>query len=80
MSLPWKESYPPLPDNYDLALRRLKGLLRRLRQSPEILHQYNDDIQDQDSRGIVEAVVEPRERGAKQVHYLPHYAVLREDK
>ena len=80
VSLPWKESHPPLPDNYDLALRRLNGLLRRLRQSPGILHQYNDVIQDQIRKGIVEAVVEPRERGARQVHYLPHHAVLREDK
>ena len=39
-SLPWKESHPPLPDNYDLALRRLDGLLKRLRQNPELLHQY----------------------------------------
>ena len=80
VSLPWKESHPPLPDNYDLALRGLNGLLRRLRQSPEILHQYNDVIQDQVRKGIVEAVVEPRERDARQVHYLPHHAVLREDK
>jgi len=39
VSLPWKESHPPLPDNYDLALRRLNGLLKRLRQSPAILQQ-----------------------------------------
>ena len=33
VSLPWKESHPPLPDNYDITLRRLNGLFRRLRQS-----------------------------------------------
>ena len=80
MSLPWKECHPPLPDNYDLALRRLNGLLRRLRQTPEILHQYNAVIQDQVSKGMVEAVSEPKENNVRQIHYLPHHAVLREDK
>ena len=37
VSLPWKELHPPLPDNYDLALKRLIELLKRLRQTPEIL-------------------------------------------
>ena len=80
VSLPWKESHPPLPDNYDLALRRLNGLLRRLRQSPEILHQYNAVIQDQVSKGMVETVAESKENNVRQIHYLPHHAVLREDK
>ena len=80
VSLSWKESHSPLPDNYDLALRRLNELLRRLRQSPEILHQYNAVIQDQVSKGIVEAVAEPKENNVRQIHYLPHHAVLRDDK
>ena len=40
-SLPWEESHAPLPDNYDLSLKRLVGLLKRLKQNPEILQQYN---------------------------------------
>ena len=30
VSLPWKEFHQPLPDNYDLSLHRLTGLLQRL--------------------------------------------------
>ena len=69
VSLPWKESHPPLPDNYDLALRRLNGLLRRLRQSPEILH-----------HAMLLYRAESKENNVRQIHYLPHHAVLREDK
>ena len=33
--LPWKESHPLLPDNYELCRKRSNGLLRRLNQNPE---------------------------------------------
>ena len=44
VSLPWKQSHPALPDHYDLALWRLNGLLKRLRQNTELLHQYDNVI------------------------------------
>ena len=34
VELPWKESHPPLTDHYNLCVKRLKGLLRRLQQDP----------------------------------------------
>lgn len=82
VSLPWKQAYPILPDNYDLALKRLNGLLKRLRQNPKILHQYDSVIREQQRRGIVEVVDkhELEKNPTNQVHYLPHHAVLREDK
>ena len=39
VSLPWMETHRPLPDNYLLSFKRLQSLLRRLRQSPDLLHQ-----------------------------------------
>ena len=79
VSLPWKVSHAPLPDNYDLSLKRLVGLLKRLRQNPEILHQYDTVIREQIQRGIVESVG-TQISTHNLVHYLPHHAVLREDK
>lgn len=67
--LPWKDSHPPLPDNYDLCRKRLDGVLKRLRQDPEKLHQYNTVIQDQLRLGVVEIVSEPYERSGKRLHY-----------
>ena len=78
--LPWKESHPPLPDNYDLCRKRLDGLLWRLRQNPERLLQYDTVIRDQLCQGVVEVVAYPTKHVEGQVHYLPHHAVVRQDK
>ena len=56
VSLLWILFHLELPDNYDISLKRLVGLLRRLRETPEVLHQYNAIIQDQIKKGIVEYV------------------------
>ena len=77
--MPWKVSHVPLPDNYDLSLKRLVGLLKRLRQNPEILHQYYAVIREQIQWGIVESVGTQTSTHSL-IHYLPHHAVLREDK
>ena len=41
VKLPWKLRHAPLPTNYSLALSRLKGQLRRLKEQPEILNVYD---------------------------------------
>jgi hypothetical protein len=79
VELPWKEAHPPLPDNYQLCVRRLYGLLKRLKHDPDILREYNATIQDQLRQGIVE-VVEPSEEEIQKIHYLPHHAVVRRSK
>ena len=45
VSLPWKDTQQLLPDNYQLNLRRLQGLLR-LRQN-RVLIEYNALIRNQ---------------------------------
>ena len=78
--LPWKESHPYLPDNYELCCKRLHGLLKRLRQNPEQLLQYDTIINDQLRQGIVEVVKDPAQFEGGRVHYLPHHPVVRLDK
>ena len=56
VSLPWKEFHQPLPDNYELSLRRLKSLLQRLQCDPNILDEYSTIIRDQLNAGIIEVV------------------------
>ncbi|KAL5516728.1 hypothetical protein EMCRGX_G002134 [Ephydatia muelleri] len=78
--LPWKEPHPLLPDIYELSKGSFFNLLRRLRQSPDILNQYDAVIQDQIKSGIVE-VVEAQDSGiVGRTHYIPHHAVIWEDK
>ncbi len=79
VNLPWKPDHAELPDNYDLSKKRLLGLLKRLHNEPEVLKEYDNVIRGQCNKGIVEPVPESNEV-AKRVHYLPHHAVIRQDK
>ncbi|XP_068675693.1 uncharacterized protein [Montipora foliosa] len=65
--LPWKTPHPSLPDNYELSRKRLENLLKRLRQEPEILKEYDSVIKEQLQRGIVEVVEKPREGGVENI-------------
>ena len=38
--LPWREFHDTLPDNYQLSINRLQGLLHWLEQDPAILKEY----------------------------------------
>ena len=68
-----------MPTNHELSPKRLKGLLRRLKQDPEILAEYDKTIRDQLTMGVIE--VSPEDKGVPgMVHYLPHHAVVRRDK
>ena len=75
--LPWKEYHNILPDNYRLSLRRLKGLLRRLKQDG-LLQEYHRVIQGYLEERIIEPV--PKEDSTNPIHYLPHHCVVPRDK
>ena len=77
VKLPWKEAHEPLPSNYNVSVKRLKGQLTKLRQQPDILQEYDHIIKEQLQSGIIEPVVE-LERSEK-IHYLPHHAVVRKE-
>ena len=79
VQLPWKTPRRDLPNNYELSLRRLKGLLRRLQHDPDVLHEYDTVIKTQLQQGVVELVEDPAGPDTG-VHYLPHHAVIRRDK
>ena len=79
VTLPWKEFHLPLPDIYKLSLRRLKGLLQRLRRDPTTLKEYSATIQEQYDKGIIESI-DNQSKPSGRVHYLPHHAVVRRDK
>ena len=59
VTLPWKDSHPRLPDNFVMSSKRLQSLLHRLRQNPDILHEYDSVIKSQLRQGIVEKVDQP---------------------
>ena len=45
VSLPWHPTQRQLPTNFELARKRLQGLLKRLHQHPEVQQEYHAIIQ-----------------------------------
>ena len=80
VNLPWKSTHIRLPSNRDLAGWRLNGLLKRLSHHPEVLQEYHTVMQEQLQQGIIGKVDETQQNTGRIVHYLPHHAVIRQDK
>ena len=80
VKLPFKESHPILPDNYQLSKTRLESLLRRLKSKPEVFKHYDEVIQEQLGKSIIEPVNIEEQQLVGKVHYLPHREVIRLDK
>ena len=66
---------PDLPQNYRLAVGRLRSMSQKLSKSPELLEQYDKIIQDQLSKGMIEKVTSNSEEGPIK-HYIPHHPVI----
>ena len=58
VNLPWRESHPKLPENYELCVNRLHSLYRRLQRDPELLEAYDGVIREQLQNEIIEEVLE----------------------
>jgi hypothetical protein len=76
VTLPFREgAREALASNYQLAHGRLRSLLKRLGDTPELLEKYNNIHEDQRNKGVIELVDEKTEMGPVH-HYLPHHAVI----
>ena len=71
VTLPWKDSHALLPDNFVLSSKRLRRLLHKLRQTPDILREYDSVIKSQLKQGIVEV-----DQPSHGVSGRAHHAVL----
>ena len=81
VSLPWYPNQPLLPTNFELARKRLQGLLKRHRQRPEIQQKYHSIIQEQLRLGIIEKCSDQRRQSSDDtIHYLPHHVIIHTDK
>ena len=75
VSWPWKESHPSLPNDYQLAVGRLKSTLRKLKKDLHLLELYSAVIQEELEWGIIEKVSDESDQGNIK-HYIPHHAVI----
>ena len=78
VGIPWREDRPNLPDNYNMALRRLQNVEKKLQRSPDIALANNEIIGQYVAKGYVRKVPENEHSNSKW--YLPHFPVLRPDK
>ena len=76
--MPFKQSHPPLPDNYELCEARLCNKLKELRKKSELLKQYDAVFREQKRPGIIEEVNNASEVG--KTNYLPHHQVVKPGK
>lgn len=74
ITLPWLQLHTTLPDGKELAERRLKTTIRKLKTAG-ILEAYQNVLQNWLKNGIIEEVEKDDE--TKPGHYLPHRAVVK---
>lgn len=83
VELPWRCDKGQLSDNFRVAKRRFESLIRKLKTDATLYARYNNVIQDYLQQGICEEVVDVKPSAQNQEtvkYYMPHHAVLREDK
>ncbi|XP_055944625.1 uncharacterized protein LOC129975587 [Argiope bruennichi] len=78
--LMWKDNMGPpveLDSNFEVAERRFNSLERKLNKNPEIADQYKKIVKDQLECDIVGKCVY---KDTRTGYYMPHRAVIRDDK
>ena len=61
--------------NFDVAMGRIKSLARRFQGDQEPLKKYDDILQGQVNKGIIEKVIKNMKEG-KRKNNLPHHPVI----
>ena len=56
----WREEDPSLPYNYDMAMRRLESLEKKLKHNLEITDRYAKSIQDDIKKGYVRNLIKEK--------------------
>ncbi|XP_060579216.1 uncharacterized protein LOC132736151 [Ruditapes philippinarum] len=72
VSWPWKDETPDIPENRQLAVGRLKSVVRKLENHPDLLQKYSSVLKEQLENGIIEKVTQNKRDGL--CHYLPHHS------
>lgn len=72
---PRKPEIEQLPDNKKQSLQRFMSLRRKLQNEPILLERYQQIINEQLDKGIIEPVFSDQCDGRK-FHYLPHHPVI----
>ncbi|XP_063838254.1 uncharacterized protein LOC135087417 [Ostrinia nubilalis] len=82
VNLPFRCADPPCKygNSKNIAVKRLQGLERKFLKHPEIKKQYTEVINEYLTLGHMEKITDETQRNKPDAVYLPHHAVIREDK
>ncbi|XP_067667338.1 uncharacterized protein [Haliotis asinina] len=79
IGIPWKESVSPLPDNWDIAYKRLCNTEKKLSKNEQVAVTYDGIISHYVEKGYIEKV-SLDENNSSRGWYLPHFPVVRPDR
>ena len=79
VGIPWKRDPKFLPDNHDMAVKRMMNTERKLLRDVKTANEYNQIIEGYINKGYVKILEKDPESESKK-WYLPHFAVIKPDK
>ena len=81
LPLPWRFKSPCLPNNRDVAVRRMRFLERRFQKDASLFEKYRSTVEDYISRGHARRVPDDQVYvDDKPLWYLPHHPVFHPQK
>ena len=76
VKLPWTEERPTIPDNREIAMKRLRTMTDRLIKQGKY-SEYSQMFNEWTAEGMIEAVTDGGNGKKSTVYYLPHRAVFK---
>ena len=72
LPLPWRTGCPSLPNNRQVAEKRLNCLRKRFDEEPDLFQLYKDRMNEYEDQGYIRKVAE--DSYSDKVWYIPHHA------
>ncbi|XP_067667337.1 uncharacterized protein [Haliotis asinina] len=79
VGIPWKADAKRLPDNYNMAYKRLCNTEKKLLKNPSVAEVYNKTLSDYHAKGYIR-IVSANEDTSDSQWFLPHFPVIRPDR
>ena len=79
VGISWKRDPECLPDNYNMAVKRMMNNEKELLWDDKIANEFNQIIKGYTNKGYVKLLEKDLEIESKK-WYLPHFAVIKPDK
>ena len=76
----WKYEINNLPDSYQMAMKRLCCLERKLQHNSELFEVFRNSIQDYLAKGYIRKLSKREVESSPRVWYLPIFAVFNKNK